>query len=92
MVKIAQYVIKSSKERKRKPVGVNAGKSTAVKGTLNMKEKLGIKLKGSDKAGYILTQDDGVCYQDMALTPEELKKLYIILERKFGEFIGYKIK
>lgn len=69
----------------------------ASKGKKKEKKELkkkgqGIKLKGSDRAGYILTQDDGVSYQDMALTPEELKELYKLLINKFDRFIGYKLQ
>lgn len=91
---------KGLKVAKRKPAQMNVGKSTTnskMKKQEEMPKQTGLKgksvlLKGDKVKGYILVQDDGVCYQDMALTEEELRELYIILERKFGEFIGYKIK
>lgn len=46
---------------------------------LKKKDK-GIFLKGDKVKGYILVQDDGVCYQDMALTSNEIDQLFVMLK------------
>lgn len=51
-----------------------------------------VKLKGNEKNDYIIIVQDGKSYFDLPITHEELYELYCILENKFGEFIGYKIK
>lgn len=76
--------------KKVKCVTASGGKKKGKK-ELKKKEQR-ISLKGSEKAGYVLRIVSGVWSDDIQITHEELRELYIILERKFGEFIGYKIK
>lgn len=56
------------------------------------KKEQGISLKGNDKNDYLIVIQDGNLYFDLPVKKEELYELYCLLERKFGEFIGYKIK
>ncbi len=49
-------------------------------------------LKGSDRNDYVISIEDGKLYFDLALKKEELYELYLLLERKYGEFQGYNIK
>lgn len=51
-----------------------------------------LSLKGNEKSGYVLSIIDGSFSDDIQITHSELHELYYILERKFGEFKGYKIK
>ncbi len=51
-----------------------------------------LSLKGNQMAGYILKVQNGDWQGDLQITEDELKQLYYLLERKYGEFLGYKIK
>lgn len=57
-----------------------------------VKNKSKITIRGNEKSGYVLKIVSGNFEDDIQITHEELHELYCLLERKFGEFIGFKIK
>lgn len=99
--KSVSIVKRNLKDNKRKSAPTTVGKSTTkskikkpvqTPKQIGLKEKSKILLRGNPKADYVLTIVNGDWSDDIQITHEELHELYCLLERKFGEFQGFRIK